>query len=205
MIECQKLWTHECFDPEIGTKMEEGYCPKYMNLRGPQYLQIFRTRIDTNADELYDGRWVDKAKDVLDRHYHAINEYLNKSKGMIIDSVTGTRIVGEGSGPVNPGIRPIRIMHGIRSFEDRPDFDLEWRPGLLHLKSRMLKVMKPWAPMDHITGADMEFVRESCWMSEVALGFRDDGRWHWEPYRMADAAEGWLEEIATWGHDDFPR
>lgn len=204
MIECQDLWTCACDDVHVGTHQRvKDHGAEYMNLGGPQYLQIFRTRIDTNVDELHDGSWLDKAKEELERHFWAISEHLNLSHGVILQNAK-EQVVGEGSGPDNPGMRPIRIMHGMKSFEEKENFSSEWVAGVMYLRYRMLRIMKPWAPIDMTSGGFKQYVRESCWMSEVALGFRDDKRWAWEPLSLGDMAKTWLREAATWGGDDFP-
>ena len=204
MIECQGLWTCACDDVHVGTHQRvHDHGAEYMNLGGPQYLQIFRTTIRTNADELRDGSWLKKAEEELERHFWAIDEHLNLSHGVVMPNAKD-QVVGEGSGPGNAGIRPYRIMHGLASFREKEDFDSEWVAGVLFLRHRMLRLLKPYAPMNGMTGADMEFVREACWLSEVALGFKDDKRWNWEPLGMADMARSWLREAATWEGDDFP-
>lgn len=204
MIKCNKLWTHSCDDVHIGNKQRlDDHRPEYMNLDGPQYLQIFRTTIRTNIDELNDGKWLDKARDAIKEHLGAISVHMDLSEGAIIDGYTG-QVVGEGSGPNDSSIRPFRIMHGLESFKKHPGYNESWRSGLLFLKGRLIRIMKPWAPIDQMSGGYMQYVRESCWISEVALGFRDDGRWDWQPHCIADAAKGWLEEAATWAGKDFP-
>lgn len=203
MIECAKLWTNECVDPVIGDRMDKNLRPQYMNLGGPQYLQIFRTTIHTNQDELADKSWLKKAYDELERHMWAIDEHLALSHGTIVYSggsqmTSKDQVVGEGSGDSDRGLRPHRIMHGRKSFAEKEGFDPEWRPGLLYLRGRLIKLMKPYGPFDHTTGGEMRFVRHVVWLSEVALGFRDDMRINWNPFHLGDAAISLLNEAEGW-------
>lgn len=201
MIECQRLWTCDTNDPQVGTmviddKKEEVYL-NYLNLKGWQYLQIFRTKILTNLDEIKSGEWLAKASDELIRHFACINAHLNLSRGKIIQG-TEDQVVGEGSGPKDRGMRPIRVMHGLVSFEACEGFNPDWTPGLLFLKGRLLKLMEPYPTWDAIEGRDAEYMRESCWLSEVALGFLEDGSQRWEPRTIFSAAKDWLEEAKKW-------
>lgn len=195
-IEVEKLWTSECVDTHIGTRFEmveqKAY---YMNLGGPQLLQIFRTTFDTNTKEIKEGLWLQRARDVLPMHFHAIEQHLKVSKGMIIDRFSG-QVVGEGSGPNDKGIQPMRIMHGLKSFKEHEGFDKSWTPGLLFLRGRLIKLMRPWAP-DNAEGVPCLRYRKSCWISEVALGFREDGR-EWEPRNIKQETERWLEDARGW-------
>jgi hypothetical protein len=203
MIECAKLWTNECVDPVIGDRVNEHFQGEYMNLGGPQYLQIFRTTVHTNQDELADKSWLKKAYDALEHHMWAIDEHLALSHGTIVyrgGSALSSKdqVVGEGSGDTDRGKEPFRIMHGRKSFAEKEGFDPEWRPGLLFLRGRLIKLMKPYGPFDPTTGGEMTFVRHVVWLSEVALGFRDDLRINWNPFHLGDAAITLLDEAEGW-------
>lgn len=205
MIESNMLWSCECVDPHIGDRLNEEGEAEYMNLLTVQLLQIFRTTIRTDAEELCNGNWLKTAREELDRHVFAIDQYLNNCDEGCIIYGTEKIVVGEGSGPDNPGIRPHRIMHGQPSFAGREGFDEAWRPGLLYLRGRLIYLMKPYAPWDAMRGCDCHFIREACWMSEVALGYREDQKWGWQPYQIGPAGLAWLKEAETWEGEDFPR
>jgi len=194
MIDCRDLSTRECLDPVVATGFRgENYSdPYYMSLPGPQYLQIFRTTVVTNADELADGSWLKGLEAGLERHLHQISQCCNLSFGQIVEA--------EG-GPYRP---LYRTMHGLHSFEQHDGFDDNWRPGLLYLRGRLIRVMKPFAPLDHTTGGEMKYVREVPWVSEVALGFRKHNSDRWKPATITDEAESWLREAERWDGKDFP-
>jgi len=178
----------------------------YMNLEEPQCLQIFRTTIHTNRDEMHAGTWVSKALEAMEHHKRSIvkhmilsvgGEYGINRKGAIKDK--WTKIVGEGSGPTDNGIRPIRLMHGLEEFRKHEGFSNEWTPGVLYLKGRMTRLLKPYAPFNPITGCDADFILEMPILSEVALGFREDGgQEFWEPFTIMSWLEGWLEDAKHW-------
>lgn len=196
MFKVEKLWTSECVDVQVANHMEDGWKKMwYQNLDGPQLLQIFRTTFDTNTEEIKEGLWLQRARDVLPMHFHAIEQHLKLSKGMVIDRLSG-QVVGEGSGPNDKGIQPMRIMYGLKSFKERDGYDKSWTPGLLFLRGRLIKLMRPWAP-DNMDGVPCLRYRKSCWISEVSLGFRQDGR-HWEPRNIKQEADRWLEEAREW-------
>ena len=151
-------------DPQIGMRhMTTGEIMPYMGLDGFQFLQIIRTSFKISFQELRNAKF---PKDLI--HVHAMDKlewHLESMTKVLEHGVRGYH------GPNPWGGEPRRTSAGRQEFLKRNPATAKLTPGILALRSRLLK-LQSW---------DEDDWRNFSWVSEIGCGFVEDGG-GWDTY-----------------------
>jgi hypothetical protein len=161
----------EALDPRIGSR---GNWISYLGLPTPQYTQIFRSKLVLGWTGKRPSNSVVRLRvlESYERHIEAIGDAFENGAGF--------------EGSVRPEgseeSMPFRVMYGVQRFRLMVPEAEHWHPALIALKGRALRLIGPTRQRlydDDGYGEVVAYDMRSAvyeWLSELALGFHEDGR-----------------------------
>lgn len=169
----EELPMAEVIDPCVGSM---GNWSSYLGLPTPQCTQVFRTRSVISWTHTRPSKALVRRQviDAYERHVLAIQKAFDNGAGF--EGV----VQPEGSEETVP----FRIMYGLKRVHAMLPDSVHWHPALLALRGRALKLVGPMIGYD-LKSAVYE------WVSEVALGFHEDGR----DYTLEPLVDRWRQAM----------